>query len=43
MTDKVTNKPRGYAFVEFAHTRDMKSKFVFSKLFIVGLFGFVDV
>ncbi|KAM0883447.1 hypothetical protein ACQ4PT_031636 [Festuca glaucescens] len=27
VTDKVTNKPRGYAFVEFAHTRDMKSAY----------------
>jgi len=23
--DKETNKPRGYAFIEYAHTRDMKS------------------
>ncbi|KAF6983717.1 hypothetical protein CFC21_001846 [Triticum aestivum] len=27
VTDKVTNKPRGYAFVEYAHTRDMKSAY----------------
>uniref|UniRef100_A0A452YIY9 RRM domain-containing protein n=1 Tax=Aegilops tauschii subsp. strangulata TaxID=200361 RepID=A0A452YIY9_AEGTS len=27
ITDKVTNKPRGYAFVEYAHTRDMKSAY----------------
>ncbi len=26
MTDKETNKPRGYAFIEYMHTRDMKSK-----------------
>lgn len=25
ITDKVTNKPRGYAFIEYMHTRDMKS------------------
>lgn len=22
--DKETNKPKGYAFIEYAHTRDMK-------------------
>lgn len=27
ITDQVTNKPRGYAFVEYAHTRDMKSAY----------------
>ncbi|KQJ97386.1 U1 small nuclear ribonucleoprotein 70 kDa [Brachypodium distachyon] len=27
VTDKVTNKPRGYAFVEYVHTRDMKSAY----------------
>jgi RNA recognition motif-containing protein len=42
VTDKVTNKPRGYAFVEFAHTRDMKSKFVFSNRPILACFGFID-
>lgn len=26
VTDKETEKSRGYAFVEYAHTRDMKSK-----------------
>jgi hypothetical protein len=26
--DKETKKPRGYAFIEYVHTRDMKSKFV---------------
>lgn len=24
MTDKESNKPRGYAFIEYVHTRDMK-------------------
>ncbi|KAF8672493.1 hypothetical protein HU200_049707 [Digitaria exilis] len=27
VTDKETGKPRGYAFVEFAHTRDMKNAY----------------
>ncbi|XP_062205042.1 U1 small nuclear ribonucleoprotein 70 kDa-like [Phragmites australis] len=27
VTDKETNKPRGYAFVEFVHTRDMKNAY----------------
>ncbi|KAL5224813.1 hypothetical protein ABZP36_011452 [Zizania latifolia] len=27
VTDKVTNKPRGYAFVEYMHTRDMKNAY----------------
>ncbi|KAK9113129.1 hypothetical protein Scep_020648 [Stephania cephalantha] len=27
VTDKVTNKPRGYAFVEYMHTRDMKAAY----------------
>ncbi|KAF9620343.1 hypothetical protein IFM89_011078 [Coptis chinensis] len=27
VTDKSTNKPRGYAFIEYAHTRDMKSAY----------------
>ena len=26
INDKITGKPRGYAFVEYQHTRDMKSK-----------------
>ena len=24
VADKVSNKPRGYAFIEYMHTRDMK-------------------
>jgi RNA recognition motif-containing protein len=28
VADKDTNKPRGYAFIEYMHTRDMKSKFL---------------
>lgn len=24
MTDQLTNKPKGYAFIEYMHTRDMK-------------------
>ncbi|OVA04517.1 RNA recognition motif domain [Macleaya cordata] len=27
ITDKVTNKPRGYAFIEYMHTRDMKAAY----------------
>ncbi|XP_058081571.1 U1 small nuclear ribonucleoprotein 70 kDa [Magnolia sinica] len=27
ITDKETNKPRGYAFVEYTHTRDMKTAY----------------
>ncbi|CAL1399791.1 unnamed protein product [Linum trigynum] len=27
VTDKDTNKPRGYAFIEYVHTRDMKSAY----------------
>ncbi|GLT39125.1 hypothetical protein SLA2020_133320 [Shorea laevis] len=27
ITDKVTNKPRGYAFIEYVHTRDMKAAY----------------
>ncbi|XP_010263700.1 PREDICTED: U1 small nuclear ribonucleoprotein 70 kDa-like [Nelumbo nucifera] len=27
VTDKVTNKPRGYAFIEYMHTRDMKTAY----------------
>ncbi|XP_047333832.1 U1 small nuclear ribonucleoprotein 70 kDa [Impatiens glandulifera] len=27
VADKVTNKPRGYAFVEYVHTRDMKAAY----------------
>ncbi|KAI3957524.1 hypothetical protein MKX01_001883 [Papaver californicum] len=27
ITDKVANKPRGYAFIEYAHTRDMKAAY----------------
>uniref|UniRef100_A0A7N0UC27 RRM domain-containing protein n=1 Tax=Kalanchoe fedtschenkoi TaxID=63787 RepID=A0A7N0UC27_KALFE len=27
ITDKETNKPRGYAFIEYVHTRDMKSAY----------------
>ncbi|XP_010933717.1 U1 small nuclear ribonucleoprotein 70 kDa isoform X2 [Elaeis guineensis] len=27
ITDKVTNKPRGYAFIEYMHTRDMKTAY----------------
>lgn len=27
VTDKETKKPRGYAFVEYAHTRDMKNAY----------------
>ncbi|KAG9440965.1 hypothetical protein H6P81_021130 [Aristolochia fimbriata] len=27
VTDKETNKPRGYAFVEYMHTRDMKTAY----------------
>ncbi|XVF15744.1 hypothetical protein REPUB_Repub09cG0182200 [Reevesia pubescens] len=27
ITDKSTNKPRGYAFIEFMHTRDMKAAY----------------
>ncbi|XP_042436033.1 U1 small nuclear ribonucleoprotein 70 kDa-like [Zingiber officinale] len=27
VTDKETNKPRGYAFIEYVHTRDMKSAY----------------
>lgn len=34
--DKTNNKPRGYAFIEFVHTRDMKG---FSKLLFFCLFG----
>ncbi|KAL6012340.1 U1 small nuclear ribonucleoprotein [Asimina triloba] len=27
ITDKATNKPRGYAFIEYMHTRDMKTAY----------------
>lgn len=27
VTDKTANKPRGYAFIEYVHTRDMKGTF----------------
>ncbi|KAG5540651.1 hypothetical protein RHGRI_020771 [Rhododendron griersonianum] len=27
VTNKETNKPRGYAFIEYMHTRDMKAKY----------------
>ncbi|KAJ6990021.1 LOW QUALITY PROTEIN: hypothetical protein NC653_018518 [Populus alba x Populus x berolinensis] len=27
VADKVTNKPRGYAFIEYMHTRDMKAAY----------------
>ncbi|XP_061342349.1 U1 small nuclear ribonucleoprotein 70 kDa-like isoform X2 [Gastrolobium bilobum] len=27
VTDKATNKPRGYAFIEYLHTRDMKAAY----------------
>uniref|UniRef100_A0A0D9XLC4 RRM domain-containing protein n=1 Tax=Leersia perrieri TaxID=77586 RepID=A0A0D9XLC4_9ORYZ len=27
VTDKITNKPRGYAFIEYMHTRDMKNAY----------------
>ncbi|XP_059641092.1 U1 small nuclear ribonucleoprotein 70 kDa [Cornus florida] len=27
ITDKVTNKPRGYGFIEYMHTRDMKDAY----------------
>ncbi|KAL3525398.1 hypothetical protein ACH5RR_013770 [Cinchona calisaya] len=27
ITDKSTNKPRGYAFIEYVHTRDMKAAY----------------
>ncbi|XP_026435760.1 U1 small nuclear ribonucleoprotein 70 kDa-like [Papaver somniferum] len=27
ITDKESNKPRGYAFIEYAHTRDMKAAY----------------
>ncbi|KAL3527093.1 hypothetical protein ACH5RR_011749 [Cinchona calisaya] len=27
ITDKTTNKPRGYAFIEYVHTRDMKAAY----------------
>ncbi|CAN8254782.1 unnamed protein product [Cochlearia groenlandica] len=27
VTDKLTNKPRGYAFIEYMHTRDMKAAY----------------
>ncbi|KAL0449959.1 UNVERIFIED_CONTAM: U1 small nuclear ribonucleoprotein [Sesamum latifolium] len=27
ITDKETNKPRGYAFIEYVHTRDMKAAY----------------
>ncbi|KAF2302293.1 hypothetical protein GH714_034007 [Hevea brasiliensis] len=27
ITDKMTNKPRGYAFIEYMHTRDMKAAY----------------
>ncbi|XWS42043.1 hypothetical protein CRYUN_Cryun17cG0134700 [Craigia yunnanensis] len=27
ITDKFTNKPRGYAFIEYMHTRDMKAAY----------------
>ncbi|KAJ4963820.1 hypothetical protein NE237_023759 [Protea cynaroides] len=27
ITDKVANKPRGYAFIEYMHTRDMKAAY----------------
>lgn len=42
ITDKETNKPRGYAFIEYVHTRDMKgiSHFnLFSSL--IGGFTFI--
>ena len=29
VTEKDTSKPRGYAFIEYVHTRDMKSKVLF--------------
>ncbi|KAL5229951.1 hypothetical protein ABZP36_028727 [Zizania latifolia] len=27
VTDKITNKPRGYVFIEYMHTRDMKNAY----------------
>lgn len=38
ITDKETNKPRGYAFIEYVHTRDMKGMPHFNLFFslIVG-------
>jgi RNA recognition motif-containing protein len=40
VTEKDTSKPRGYAFIEYVHTRDMKSKvlFFFVANFPFGLF-----
>ena len=34
ITDKETNKPRGYAFIEYAHTRDMKSVLLLPLIFV---------
>jgi len=34
VADKVTNKPRGYAFIEYMHTRDMKGLICCFALFI---------
>lgn len=35
ITDKETNKPRGYAFIEYVHTRDMKGLFISTALLLV--------
>lgn len=36
VTDKESNKPRGYAFIEYVHTRDMKG------LFLNKVFSFLE-
>lgn len=49
IADKETSKPRGYAFIEFVHTRDMKGMPQFNLFFslirgfscILGLRPFV--
>ena len=40
ITDKSTNKPRGYAFVEYMHTRDMKGLLILVYVFTFELVGF---
>ena len=39
--DKETNKPKGYAFIEYAHTRDMKGLLAIPLLFLSD--GFCSV
>lgn len=40
IADKETNKPRGYAFIEYMHTRDMKG---FPFLHLISHFLFIII